>query len=324
MIRTEFTALVGCTAPIQLAGMGGMAAPPLVAAVSNAGALGMLGAVQMPPEVLGPVLGQIRSSTPQGRFGVNFLMPFLDLQSVELAAAHADVVEFFYDRPTAALVRRVHAGGALACWQVGSPEEAREAMDAGCDFIVAQGVESGGHVRGTMPLLLLLERIVAFASIPVLAAGGVATGSGLAAALAAGAAGVRIGTRFLAATESVAHPEYIDALIRANAADTVLTTAFSEGWPDAPHRVLRSCVAAAEQHQGAVVGSLRIGGNETAVARFHVSPPDESARGNVAAMCMYAGQSVESVSRREPAADIVRDLVARAEQRLRAAGKSLD
>ncbi len=316
MIVTEFTRRMGCKAPVQMAGMGGMATPPLIAAVSNAGGLGMVGGVQMPGPFLEAVLDQIRLAAPNGKFGVNFLMPFLEDECVEVAAQHSDLVEFFYDRPRADLVRRVHAAGALACWQIGSPDEAREALDAGCDLIVAQGVEAGGHVRGTLPLLLLLDRVCAFATVPVLAAGGVSTGSGLAAALAAGAAGVRVGTRFLAASESTAHPQYVDALLQAKSDDTVLTTAFSDGWPDAPHRVLASCVAAAEQHVGETVGTVVLGDQRVPLPRFNVSPPDNRAEGNIGAMCLYAGESVETLERREPAADIVAELVDTAERLL--------
>jgi NAD(P)H-dependent flavin oxidoreductase YrpB (nitropropane dioxygenase family) len=283
----------------------------------------MLGAVQIPPDALGPLLDDIRAAIPDGRFGVNFLMPFLDLDCLDQAARQADVVELFYDLPDPNLVRRIHDGGALASWQIGSREEAHAAIAAGCDFITAQGVEAGGHVRGTTPLLILLDQICKFATVPVLAAGGPATGSGLAAALAAGACGVRIGTRFLLANESVAHPQYVDALIRAAASDTTLTSAFSDGWPEAPHRVLQSCITAAEHHAGDAVGMVLIGGQSVDLPKFNVLPPDENAQGNIAAMCLYAGQSVESVDKREPASDIVREIVNGAENLLRGAALSI-
>src|SRR5205823_5678448 len=132
----------------------------------------------------------------------------------------------------------VHTGGGRAGWQVGSADEARDAQDAGCDVIVAQGIEAGGHVRGTTGLLPLLEEVRAAVDLPLVAAGGIGSGRAMAAALVAGADAVRVGTRFLAATESIAHPIYIDALIRAGADDTVVTTpsarrrrACSRSWP---------------------------------------------------------------------------------------------
>lgn len=308
MIATSFTRLLRCAEPIQLAGMGNCN-PELIAAVSRAGALGMIGAVQMPKEALAQMLAWLKDSVPQGRFGVNFLAPFVEPECVDAVAPQADLVEFFYDTPNKALVSRVHDGGSLAGWQVGSADEARQAIDVGCDLIVAQGVEAGGHVRGTTPILSLVDEIASFATVPVLAAGGPGGGAGLAAALKAGAAGLRIGTRFMTATESAAHPLYIEALLRARAEDTVVTTEFGVGWPDAPHRVLRSCLEAAHKHDGDVVGSMQHGGQQVDIPKFFVAWPDQTATGNVAAMCHYAGESVDSFTRRQPAAEIVHDIV---------------
>jgi nitronate monooxygenase len=315
LITTNFTRLVGCAAPIQMAGIGG-GDPALVAAVSDAGALGMLGAARTPIKALESILHALRSAVPNGRFGVNFLGPFLDPACVEIAAQGSDVVEFFYETPSAEWVRRVHDGEAFASWQVGSPEEAQAAIDAGCDLIVAQGVEAGGHVRGNTPILALLDQIGAFATIPFLAAGNMSSGVGLAAALEAGAAGVRIGTRFLTATESDAHPQYIDALLKAKASDTVLTKAFSTGWPNASHRVLQACIDAANDHDGQSVGSLAVGGLQIPLPKFHTAWPNNGASGNIAAMCHYAGQSVETVNERQTAAAIVDDTVRQAEKLL--------
>jgi NAD(P)H-dependent flavin oxidoreductase YrpB (nitropropane dioxygenase family) len=119
--------------------------------------------------------------------GVNFLMPFLEeVAVVEVAASRVRVVEFFYGDPDAALMGMVHNGGALASWQVGSAAEARAAVEAGCDFVVAQGTEAGGHVRGRLGLLALLPEVLAAVEVPVLAAGGVGPARGVAAALAGG------------------------------------------------------------------------------------------------------------------------------------------
>src|SRR5436190_1878292 len=136
--------------------MGGVSTPELAIAVTNAGALGMVGAVMVPAELLARQLEEASARTV-GPIGVNFLMPFLDRDAVEAAAGRCRVVEFFYDDPDASLIEVVHAGGALACWQVGSADEAVAAADAGCDLVVAQGVEAGGHVRGTTALLPLLS-----------------------------------------------------------------------------------------------------------------------------------------------------------------------
>src|SRR5262249_43622497 len=146
MLTTRFTKLVGCRVPLQQAGMGGIATPPLVLAVAQAGGLGMLRAALVPPRVLAGALEDLAKRT-DGAFGVNFLMPFLDRDAVAVAATRSRVVEFFYAEPDPALVEIVHAGGALACWQVGSVEEAVAAARAGCDLVVAQGAEAGGQGR---------------------------------------------------------------------------------------------------------------------------------------------------------------------------------
>src|SRR5262245_64719486 len=146
--------------------------------------------------------------------------PAVAEESVATAAARVRVVDFFYSNPDRALIDIVHAAGALACWQVGSPDEARAAVDAGCDFVIAQGAGAGGHVRGTVSLLPLLDEMLEAVDVPVLAAGGIGSGRTMAAVMAAGADGVRVGTRFIAAEEAEAHPAMSAAWRRAPAPDT--------------------------------------------------------------------------------------------------------
>ena len=242
MATTRFTELVGCVIPIQQAGMGAVSPPELAVAVSEAGALGMVGTARRGITVvtLGRMLDWMQENTRRP-YGVNFVIPEQwgppDRACIELAARRAQVVEFFYGEPNSDLVKIVHDGGALADWQIGSRDEALRANDAGCDFIVAQGIEAGGHVRGTLGTFALLDECLRAVDVPVLAAGGIGTGKAMAAALAAGADGVRVGTRFVAATEAGAHPTYVAALIAAQAEDTEYTAAFSVGWRNAPHRV---------------------------------------------------------------------------------------
>lgn len=308
MLRTAFTELTGCAVPVQLAGMGSVGSVELAVAVTRAGGFGMVPGSH-PPEALDRLHAQTG-----GRFGVNFLVPFVDPAAVEVAAGKAMLVEFFYGAPDRSLVDVVHRGGALACWQVGSREEALAAVAAGCDVIVVQGREAGGHVRGNLGLLTLLSRVLDETAVPVLAAGGIGTARSMAAALAAGAAGVRVGTRFVAAQESGAHPRYVEALIAASAEDTVLTDTFSTDWPDAPHRVLRSSVEAATANQEEPVGHSESGWG---VPRLHPTPPNRETTGRIEAMALYAGESVDGVNAVQPAAEIVHELADGAEQLLR-------
>lgn len=312
VLSTAFTELVGCQVPIQLAGMPQVSVPRLAAAVADAGGLGMI----TPTDHTVEVLGQLANQT-SGKFGINFLIPFLDLEAVEAASSRTRVVDFHFGEPDAGLVARVHQGGALAGWQVGSADEARAAVDAGCDFVIAQGIEAGGHVRGQLPLLVLLDKVLDLVDQPIVATGGIATARSMAAALAAGASAVRVGTRFVASTESGAHPRYVELLLQAQATDTVLTTTFSTGWPDAPHRVLRSCVEAAHAFHGDIVGEQHLDSSTNPIPRFAPPPPGRITTGEIDAMALYAGQSVGMVGDVKPAAAIVAELAEGAERMLR-------
>lgn len=179
MLKTTFTELVGCQVPIQLAAMGGAGSEELAVAVTQAGGFGMVPGSH-PPEALGRLYEQTG-----GTFGVNFLMPFVDRAAVEAAAGKAKLIEFFYGDPDRTLVALVHRCGAVACWQVGSREEALAAVAAGCDVIVVQGREAGGHVRGNLGLLTLLSQVLDVTAVPVLGAGGIGSARAMAAALAA-------------------------------------------------------------------------------------------------------------------------------------------
>ena len=318
-MRTAFTELVGCTAPVQLAAMPAVSGPKLVAAVANAGGLAMSGAPLAEPDQLVRHFRQLREMT-DGAIGVNFLMPFFRPDCLEAVVEMVRVVEFFYDWPDAALIETVHRADALAAWQVGSAAEATAAVEAGIDFLIVQGTEAGGHVRATASLLPLLGTVLDQVTVPVLAAGGIATGRDLAAVLAAGAAGARVGTRFLVSAESDAHPDYLDRLLAADASDTVLTEAFSVMWPNAPHRVLASAVDAAQALAGQeTIGEMLVDDTRVPVPRLSVFPPSRGATGHVEAMALYAGESVASIRTVEPAAAILAELVDGAARALRRA-----
>ena len=297
-IVTRITEMFGCRYPLQQAGIGGMATAELALAVANAGGIGMLSAAAG----RAGLAAQLDAIPADACIGVNFLMPFFDPAALEEAAARAPLAEFFWATPDGAVVDTVHQGGGRAGWQVGSAAEASAARDAGCDFIVAQGVEAGGHVRGTTGLLPLLDEVRRVVDLPIIAAGGIGTGGAMAAALTAGADGVRVGTRFMAATESDAHPAYVDALVAATADDAVLTTAFGEGWPDAPHRVLKSSIDAAE----------RLGAAQSWTPDW----PSSEYTGAAEARALYAGQGVGAVRTRQMAGEIVAELVDEAERLL--------
>jgi NAD(P)H-dependent flavin oxidoreductase YrpB (nitropropane dioxygenase family) len=292
--------------------MGGVTTPELAVAVSEAGGLGMLSVAARP--ALPQALERVEEQLPGGLYGVGFFAAGIDEELLDLAASKARVIDVFWGEPASKLVDRIHQGGALAFWQAGSEEELLAAVDAGCDAIVAQGIEAGGHVRGTVPLLELLEAVVPKVEVPVVASGGIASGRAMAAALEAGASAVRLGTRFVATTESAAHPVYLEALVAADGSETVLTTAFGVGWPDAPHRVLRSALDSAEAFEGEIA-AIGVDGDETwEVPRFATNPPSRYLTGQTGAMAQYAGTGVTDVVDVQPAGRLVATIAAEAER----------
>ncbi|NKB35937.1 MAG: nitronate monooxygenase [Gammaproteobacteria bacterium] len=315
-LTTSFTELVGCLHPVSCAGMG-MASPELAIEVARAGGLGMTSGVMIPPPDLETLLVDMQTDI-NGQIGVNFIIPFLeDEASVEIAASNARVVDFFFGEPDSKLIATVHKGGALAGWQVGSVKEACAAADAGCDFVILQGTEAGGHVRGTRGLLTMMADVLDSVDLPVVAAGGIATARAVAMALAAGASAVRIGTRFVATPESGYHPDYINAIIASEGEDAVYTEHFSIGW-EAPHRVLSNCIDAADSLQHEVIGKINFGGQEIDVPRNSVFGPMVQTTGEIDAMAQYAGQGVSAINSCEPAAEIMQQLTDGAEAILRA------
>ena len=305
---TPFTRLVGCDVPVQLAPIGAAGQDTrLSLAVARAGGHAVYPAVQLSAAELAADIDVLRAGTD--RFGVNFVVALMDRECLEIAARRAPNVDFFYSDPDARLVDVVHSGGALASWQVGSLDEALAAADCGCDLIVAQGAGAGGRVRGHLQLRELLERVVPAVDVPVIAAGGIATAADVEAAIAAGAAGVRVGTRFVAAAEANAHPAWQRALIDARPEDSVVTRAFAVGVPDFPHRVLQRSLDGAQRASGATVGSVRTrDGGRRELPRYCPDLPTRDFEGDVEAMPFYAGVSAGEVRAVMPAAEIVAEL----------------
>jgi NAD(P)H-dependent flavin oxidoreductase YrpB (nitropropane dioxygenase family) len=328
---TAFTRALGIELPIVQAPMGGATCPALAAAVSEAGGLGMLALSWHPLEAARAEIRATRALT--GRpFGINLVLAFPQDERLEACLeAGVRLVSFFWGDP-APFVGRVHAAGALAAATVASAEEARRAVDAGVDVIVAQGWEAGGHVRGevaTLPLVRAVVRAVG-PQTPVLAAGGIADGHGLAAALALGAAGAWVGTRFLAAEEAAIHADYRRRLFAADETATAHTSLFDVGWPDAPHRVLRNSTLSAWEAAGRPAAGARPGEGEVLASagrgrlvRYGAATPGPDAEGDIEALSLWAGQGVACVTAASPAAAIVRELADEARDAARALAAAL-
>jgi nitronate monooxygenase len=233
-MHTRLCDVLNITHPVVQAGMGGATNPDLVAAVSNAGGLGILGCGWSSADEVRRSLRQIRTLTDRP-FGVNFVLQMLDETTFQICLdEQVPVFSFFRGEPASATAR-AKATGAKVIHQVTTLAEAVEAAQAGVDVLVAQGVEAGGH-SGRLPLWTLLPEVVAIAGHrPVLAAGGIVDGQGLAAALAFGAAGVLMGTRFLATPEASTLPAHKLAIVNAGIGDTLPTLVWDilwgEDWP---------------------------------------------------------------------------------------------
>jgi len=315
-LTTPFTELAGCRVPVQQAPMGSVSTPALAVAVAEAGGVGSITALGLSAAQLDKTLAAMAART-SGVLAANFLTEDIDREAVEAAAARVRIVDFFWADPDRELVELAHRNGALACWQVGSLEEARAAADAGCDVVTVQGIEAGGHIRGQEPLMPLLESVLGRLGVPVLAAGGIGDGRAFAAVLDKGAAGARVGTRFVATDESGAHPTYKQAVADANAGSTEITDAFSvcplcATVPRA--RVLRSCIHALRDVPGDTVGEATLGGQPISVPKGHGLPPGASATGHIDAMAMYAGRSAAAVSAVEPVAIVIQSWCAAVER----------
>jgi NAD(P)H-dependent flavin oxidoreductase YrpB (nitropropane dioxygenase family) len=315
MIHTPLCDLLGIRHPILLGGMAGGTSVPLVAAVSQAGGLGVLGMARTPPEQIPEDIAAIRHATA-APFGVNFLLFAARDAAIDAAlAARPPVFSTAWpraDQDLAALFARAHAAGCRVVHMVGTVPEAIRAQAAGADVVVAQGTEGGGHV-GWMATMALLPMVVdAVGATPVVAAGGIADGRGLVAALALGAQGVLLGTRFLATRESPLHPRFKQAILDSDGHDTTLTEipdiARGSVWPGAMSRARRN--AFIERWAGRE-WELRARQPEAAAAL-------ERARqaGDVDNAVLFFGQDAGLIRDLPPAGAIVERLVREAEQLL--------
>ncbi len=311
-LHTPLCDVLGIRYPILNAGIGLAAGPELAAAVTIAGGFGVLGGGGMPHEAMRIRVAQTRALT-NGPFGINVIVddPAApeDLDHVEgIVAMGPAAIVLFWGDPTP-YVPMAHHHDVKVLVQVGSLDEARRAAKAGADAVFAQGVEAGGHVRGTTPIWELLpDTVRALKPLPVLASGGIADGAGLARAIEFGAQGVSLGTRFVACDETWLHPAY--------------------NWPDAPHRTLKNkafaeWVAAGRPPRGSKPGEgTSIGmrsnsmGERVEWMRYAIgtAPPDFD--GDIEYAPLWAGESCSVVNDIKPAAQIIDDLVREAEAEL--------
>ena len=316
MLKTRICDLLGVQHPVLLGGMSTHTTPEMVAGVSNAGGLGILGCAGMSPQAIARNAEETRALTGKP-FGLNLLLFLADDEAVDGVLATApSVLSTAWGFPQAdlkSIFGRAHEAGAKVCHMASTVSEARRAVEAGADVIVAQGTEGGGHVgvMGTLPLVRMVVKAVE--PVPVIAAGGVSDGAGLAAALALGAEGVLLGTRFLASPESPLSPDKKQAILDSDGHDTALTEIpdliSGRVWPGAYARTKRNRLI--EDWMGRE-GELRYRRAEVAarVAEAHQT-------GDADNSVLYTGQTAGLIDDIQPVGDIVQAVVAEAETILR-------
>jgi nitronate monooxygenase len=307
-LQTPLCPVLDIEVPIVQAPIGSVSTPELAAAVADAGGLGLLAMSWRDADAIREAY-QAATGQTDGRVGVNVV---LDESTGELPPgecldacldAGANIVSVSFGDP-APYVDRIHDAGATALVTVGSADEARAAAAAGADVVVAQGGESGGHLQSDVSTIALVTRVADAVDVPVVAAGGIAGGRELAAALALGADGGWLGTRFVATEESAAHEAYRANVADASATDTRRTVQFDVGWPDQPHRVLAD--SGFDESASDPVAHTAAG---DPVEANEDIPPLAGMSGDVTALPQYAGQSAGGVDAVKPAGDVVRSLV---------------
>jgi nitronate monooxygenase len=298
--------------PVLQAPSGGQ---DLAAAISEAGGMGAFALWRTSQETARQTVARMRGLTKKP-FIVNYVLTFPPDSLPAAVDAGAPVVQFSWGVPTPVMAAAVKDRGARFGVQVATAAAARAALDVGAAYLVAQGVEAGGHVQSSTPLHDLLPAVIAEAAgVPVLAAGGMTTGAHLREAMESGAAGVLMGTRFMATVESSAHREYKSALVAAERRDAALSVCYSDSWESALHRTLRNGTLTRWEAAGCPPAGRRpgegdivaTGPNDRRVLRYSIAPPQRDFTGTVTDMAMYAGQGVADIK------DVptVRDLLAR-------------
>jgi enoyl-[acyl-carrier protein] reductase II len=319
MLHTRLTELLECDHPVMLAGMGGVAYADLVAAVSEAGGFGTLGAAPMGLERMTAEIAEIRRRT-QRPFGVDLLTALPGGMHAQVEAIIAGGASLFVAGLGVPrdVIDLCHHHGVLVASMCGRVRHAIAAVEAGCDIVIAQGTEAGGHT-GLVATLPLVPQVVDAVGerVPVVAAGGIFDGRGLAAALALGADGAWVRTRFIATPEAHVVSGYREALIAGREDDTVITRAYTG-------KTLRAVRNEYTKHFEDHPDELRPFpdqiGRSFADGAMHLGAPPDTPDVDPATECFAAGQGLGAIGAVVPAADIVREFVDVAERTLTRAG----
>ncbi|AXT20283.1 nitronate monooxygenase [Flavobacteriaceae bacterium AU392] len=299
----QLTKLLGIEIPIIQAPAGGTVTSDLVAEVSNTGAFGGIPLSWSSPEVATAMIKEVRSKTDKP-FYANFVLNFEPVALQTALDLGVKTIQFSWGMPTPEMIDLIRAANGVMGIQVTNLEASRTAIALGADYLVCQGIEAGGHVQSSRPLLTILENILKLADgIPVVASGGIADAKAMHRYMAMGAAGVVMGSRFVATKESGAHLKYKNALVKAKAEDTIFTVCMNKGWDSAAHRILRNKTTELWEAAGCPVIGERPGefdivarrANNDPIERYDSDSPLQGMTGDVETMANYAGHSVNNI-----------------------------
>lgn len=302
LIRNKFTEHFDLRLPLIQGPMGGVSGPNLVAAVAQAGALGVLPIWAGSAEASIKKITQTKALTDKA-FAVNIRADLLQHDHISVAIDQGiSIVHLFWgDAKTSSEAIPSEIKMIATVWDEAS---AKSALDAGACALIAQGIEAGGHVKGTTRLEDLISIVTSIAGdVPVAAAGGLATAQDIKDVLELGASAAVFGTRFVATIESDAHDFYKAAIVKAEKDTTVRTECFDGAWTNAPHRVLRNSTFTAWENAGSPASPNRPGEGEAilqtasgqSIPRYYISPPAAGMTGEVEAAAMYAGTGIEKI-----------------------------
>jgi NAD(P)H-dependent flavin oxidoreductase YrpB (nitropropane dioxygenase family) len=321
-ISTRLTREYKVQFPFVAAGMGFIGSTPdLGLAVCNAGGIGSIGVSPLPPDAIRALIREMKKATDKP-FNINFITFVTTEDHIQACIDEkAPIVSFHFGHPPKSFIDKLHQANIKVWEQIGSVESAKAAVNDGIDLVIAQGLEAGGHNLSTLPTFVSVPQI-AKAVYPtlVLAAGGVATGQQVAAALCLGADGVWVGTRLVASDEAFAHPVYKERLLQEDGTDTALTSIFNPELPNFnPNRVVKNRVVReflgredqipTDTSNEPIIGKTVLSGIEFTLRRFNGFPIIPTTEGDFEEMPMPCGQGVGFIREIKPAREIVTEMM---------------
>jgi len=305
-VNNKLCNLLNIKFPLIQAGMGGISGPNLVSAVSNAGCAGVIGLYKLQGDEIINVVKATADKTPR-TLGLN-LIPELStfdflrnqLEIIFKTSISNNIFLLFYGLPNCNLLNEFKTKQIPWLVQVGTVDDARKALEAGFDGIILQGIEAGGHLLGDQELRCLLKSMkqITTDNKPIIAAGGISSGSDFANLFKQGIDGVLCGTIFVATFESDAHQLYKERIVQSTAEDTLITGLYEIGWQGRKHRILKNKLTATQNRlPSSFIAAITVSNKKYLIPRYSATVPTNNTTGKIDEMAMYCGQSCRSVNR---------------------------